>query len=51
MEIIHNSNTTHYDLKCDNVVIEESTNDDDISISRSGNSGICVKIADFGETK
>jgi serine/threonine protein kinase len=46
---IHFYKTTHYDIKCDNIVIDFTSLDDSL-ISEENNS-ICVKIADFGECK
>ena len=49
LQIIHEKYTTHYDLKCDNVVIEGQNYSDGFEIGERGD--ICVKIADFGECK
>jgi serine/threonine protein kinase len=45
VSIIHRHMTTHYDIKCDNVVI------DFINPEEITDDNICVKIADFGECK
>jgi serine/threonine protein kinase len=51
---IHSFKTTHYDLKCDNVVIDFTSQM--MTGSSSGpystdDNTVCVKIADFGECK
>jgi len=51
LEIIHEKFTTHYDLKCDNVVIEGQSYAEGLEIGERGSNEICVKIADFGEAK
>jgi serine/threonine protein kinase len=45
---IHFHKTTHYDIKCDNIVIDFTSLDDSLI---SDENSICVKIADFGECK
>lgn len=51
VKIIHNMNTTHYDLKCDNIVLDFLPNNGkDISTS-STEDDICIRVADFGECR
>lgn len=58
VSVIHNAKTTHYDLKCDNVVIEyinasdgSSIGQDNFDYSAPDEHNISVKIADFGECR
>ena len=56
VQIIHNNNTTHYDLKCDNIVLDfvnsnkENTYDVDMTDDNETDS-ICIRVADFGECR
>ena len=56
VQIIHNNNTTHYDLKCDNIVLDFLTNDkentyDIDATDDNENDSICIRVADFGECR
>lgn len=61
LQIIHSHNVTHYDIKCDNVLIDTdsapSTSNNGGGISKFGpqfdedNSRLKLSIADFGECK
>ena len=56
VQIIHNNNTTHYDLKCDNIVLDFLTNDKDNTYDVDAtddneNDSICIRVADFGECR
>ena len=56
VQIIHNNNTTHYDLKCDNIVLDFLTNDRDNTYDVDAtddneNDSICIRVADFGECR
>ena len=56
VQIIHNNNTTHYDLKCDNIVLDFLSNNKDNTYDIEGtdeneNDSICIRVADFGECR
>ena len=56
VQIIHNNNTTHYDLKCDNIVLDFLANDRDNTYDVDAtddneNDSICIRVADFGECR
>ena len=56
VQIIHNNNTTHYDLKCDNIVLDFLTSDKDNTYDVDAtddneNDSICIRVADFGECR
>ena len=56
VQIIHNNNTTHYDLKCDNIVLDFLANDKDYTYDVDAtddneNDSICIRVADFGECR
>ena len=56
VQIIHNNNTTHYDLKCDNIVLDFLANDKDNTYDVDAtddneNDSICIRVADFGECR
>lgn len=50
--VIHNANTTHYDIKGDNIMLDFNFLEVAIDTSEyKDESNVCVKIADFGECK
>ena len=57
VQIIHNNKITHYDLKCDNILLdfvsnfkENNTYDVDVT-DENENYSICIIVADFGECR
>ena len=56
VKIIHTMNTTHYDIKCDNIVIDFLPNNNtncskDLSNTTGNEDDICIRVADFGECR
>ena len=49
VKIIHGMNTTHYDLKCDNIVLDYLPNGKDIGATSEDDK--CIRVADFGECR
>jgi len=46
--MLHSHNITHYDLKCDNVLLDYKTNN---NMKWNSESDIRVVLGDFGECK